>query len=70
VSLLPAERQVADGIGVSYGKAIRMEDYEADFLVEDEGARKLAVKRLTRKIDLDLRQMTVNGPDWWVFGNE
>jgi glycerol-3-phosphate O-acyltransferase/dihydroxyacetone phosphate acyltransferase len=42
-----------------------MDDYKEDFLQDDEGKRKLAVKRLTRKIGTDVRQMTVNAPDWY-----
>ncbi|KAK8853284.1 hypothetical protein IAR55_003988 [Kwoniella newhampshirensis] len=49
---------------VHYGAPIYMEDYEADFMNEDDGAGKLAVKRLTSKIGLEFRKMTVNAPDW------
>ncbi len=41
-----------------------MEDYEEEFLSGKEGANKSAVKKLTRKIDTELRKMTVNSPDW------
>ena len=30
----------------------------------DEKTKKQAVKRLTRKIDLEMRIMSVNAPDW------
>jgi len=50
----------------SYGKPIHMIDYDEDFLSGDDVRRRLAVKRLTRKIDLDMRRMTVNAPDWQV----
>ncbi len=43
-----------------------MDEYEHDFLGDDEGRRRLAVKRLTRRIELEFRQMTVNAPDWSV----
>ena len=43
-----------------------MDAYHDDFISGDEATRKLAVKRLTRKIDLESRMMTVNSPDWWV----
>ncbi|WWD19707.1 hypothetical protein CI109_104171 [Kwoniella shandongensis] len=49
---------------VHYGEPIYMEDYESEFMSPDDGAGKLAVKRLTRKIDTEFRQMTVNAPDW------
>ncbi|ORY33433.1 hypothetical protein BCR39DRAFT_520025 [Naematelia encephala] len=48
----------------TYGKAISMDNYVDEFLSEEEGKRKLAVKRLTRATEVALRQMTVNGPDW------
>ena len=50
----------------SYGQAITMDDYEHDFLTGDEKTRKLAVKRLTRKIDLEMKMSSVNAPDWCV----
>ena len=43
-----------------------MDDYDEDFMAFDESRRRLAVKRLTRRIELDFRQMTVNAPDWSV----
>ncbi|WVR07618.1 hypothetical protein IAU60_004660 [Kwoniella sp. DSM 27419] len=49
---------------VQYGEPIRMEDYEAQFLSQEEGESKLAVKRLTRKMEVDIKKMTVNAPDW------
>ena len=49
-----------------YGKAITMDDYREDFMRDDEAQRKEAVKRLTRKIGAEVRQMTVNSPDWLV----
>jgi hypothetical protein len=44
-----------------------MDDYAKDFLSGDDAAKKLAVKRLTRKIGTEMRQMTVNAPDWLAF---
>ena len=41
-----------------------MDNYEAEFLSSEEGHAKLAVKRLTRFIDVEMRRMTVNSPDW------
>lgn len=49
---------------ISYGAPIDMSVYKDDFLSEEEGKAKLAVKRLTRKIELEVKQMTVNSPDW------
>ena len=48
----------------SYGEPISMDVYEDDFLGEDEARRRLAAKRLTRRIEVAFRQMTVNAPDW------
>ena len=45
-----------------------MDDYSKDFLSGDDAAKKLAVKRLTLKIGTDMKQMTVNAPDWSVSG--
>ncbi len=47
-----------------YGLPISMDAYDDDFLGDDDGRRRLAVKRLTRRIELEFRQMTVNAPDW------
>jgi len=47
-----------------------MDDYSKDFLSGDDAAKKLAVKRLTLKIGTDMKQMTVNAPDWSVSGLE
>jgi len=41
-----------------------MDDYKGDFMQENDGKRREAVKRLTRKIGTEVRQMTVNAPDW------
>lgn len=43
-----------------------MDDYAEDFLSGKEGAPKLAVKRLTKKIEDDMHRLTVNAPDWYV----
>lgn len=48
----------------SYGAPIDMSAYKDDFLSEEDGKAKLAVKRLTRKIELEVKQMTVNSSDW------
>ncbi|KAL7418530.1 hypothetical protein Q5752_006988 [Cryptotrichosporon argae] len=49
---------------VHYAKPIRVEDYEEEFLSEKEGASKAAVKRMTKKIEQELLEITVNAPDW------
>ncbi len=41
-----------------------MEAYDEDFTSGDDGRKRLAVKRLTRKIELEFRRTTVNASDW------
>jgi hypothetical protein len=41
-----------------------MDEYAEQFLSEEEGASRIAVKRLTRRIDLEMWKHTVNAPDW------
>ncbi|WVQ84664.1 hypothetical protein IAT38_006819 [Cryptococcus sp. DSM 104549] len=49
---------------VHYGKPISMDKYEAEFLSDEPGLNKQAVKRLTRDIEQEFRETTVNAPDW------
>ncbi|WWC64493.1 uncharacterized protein I303_107103 [Kwoniella dejecticola CBS 10117] len=58
------KRKYRSRVVVQYGQAISMEQFEDQFLSEQEGESKLAVKRLTWMIDVQLKQMTVNAPDW------
>jgi hypothetical protein len=41
-----------------------MDAFEQQFLSEDEGANKLAVKRLTKTLELEMMKLTINAPDW------
>lgn len=43
-----------------------MEQFESQFLSDEPGANKVAVKNLTKAITLEFRKMTVNCPDWYV----
>lgn len=43
-----------------------MEQFESEFLSDEPGADKTAVKNLTKAITLEFRKMTVNCPDWYV----
>lgn len=43
-----------------------MRDYLEQFVSEDEGAPRAAVKRLTATIERELTQSTINAPDWSV----
>ncbi|WVN90869.1 uncharacterized protein L203_106112 [Cryptococcus depauperatus CBS 7841] len=49
---------------VRYGEPIYMEQFEGQFLSDEPGANKLAVKELTKTISMEFRKMTVNAPDW------
>ncbi|EIW71954.1 hypothetical protein TREMEDRAFT_36357 [Tremella mesenterica DSM 1558] len=49
---------------VHYGRPIETAAYEEEFLSPEEGIAKNVVKRLTRTIEIELRKMTVNAPDW------
>ncbi|KAJ9108766.1 hypothetical protein QFC21_000086 [Naganishia friedmannii] len=51
-------------IVVEYGAPITTEAFEEEFLSQDEGANKLAVKRLTKTLELEMMKLTVNAPDW------
>lgn len=48
----------------SYGEPISMEGYEEDFLSKEEGSSRSAVKRMTRKLELEMMKLTINAPDW------
>lgn len=41
-----------------------MDDYMGQFISEQEGAPRAAVKRLTAAIERELTQLTINAPDW------
>ncbi|KAF6761167.1 hypothetical protein DFP72DRAFT_880302 [Ephemerocybe angulata] len=47
-----------------FGKAISMEEYEEQFFSSEEGASRAAVKRLSRTIETELVEATINAPDW------
>ncbi|KAJ7162194.1 hypothetical protein C8R46DRAFT_1000160 [Mycena filopes] len=49
---------------VEYGRPITMEPYIDQFMSEEEGAPRAAVKRLSRAIEAGLLGATINGPDW------
>lgn len=41
-----------------------MDDFESEFMSDEEGAAKHAVKRLTKKLELEMMKLTINAPDW------
>ncbi|KAF5385969.1 hypothetical protein D9615_002530 [Tricholomella constricta] len=49
---------------VEYGRPITLDAYKEQFLSGQEGAPRAAVKRLTRAIESELVEATVNAPDW------
>ena len=54
-----------------FGTPISLDTYEEQFFSGEEGAPRLAVKRLTRAIEGQLIENTINAPDWYVrFGNQ
>lgn len=50
-----------------YGEPISMADYEEQFLSTVPGEARLAVKRLTRRIEENLVRFTINADDWSVY---
>ncbi|BEI82729.1 hypothetical protein CcaverHIS002_0305970 [Cutaneotrichosporon cavernicola] len=51
-------------LAVTYGPVISMDDYKDDFLNGDDSLRKATVKRLTKRMEVEMHKMTVNAPDW------
>ncbi|KAI6010515.1 glycerol-3-phosphate-acyltransferase [Pisolithus marmoratus] len=49
---------------MEFGKPISMGDYKEQFFSDLEGTRRTAVKRLTRVIERQLVETTINAPDW------
>ncbi|KAG6832040.1 hypothetical protein H0H87_003021 [Tephrocybe sp. NHM501043] len=49
---------------VEYGQPITMNGYKEQFLSDVEGAPRSAVKRLTRTIESELLEATINASDW------
>lgn len=43
-----------------------MDAYKEQFFSDVEGAPRAAVKRLTRAIESELLEATINAPDWLV----
>ncbi|KAI0355696.1 glycerol-3-phosphate-acyltransferase [Trametes cingulata] len=49
---------------MEFGQPIKMDEYIEQFLSEQEGAPRAAVKRLTAAIERELTEATINAPDW------
>ncbi|KAI0054887.1 hypothetical protein BV25DRAFT_1843336 [Artomyces pyxidatus] len=53
---------------MEFGRPIEMDPYIERFLGEDEGSPHAAVKRLTRAIEAQLFELTINAVDWYNIG--
>ncbi|OBZ70864.1 Glycerol-3-phosphate O-acyltransferase 2 [Grifola frondosa] len=49
---------------MEFGQPIALDEYLGQFLSQEEGAPRSAVKRLTASIEAELLKATVNAPDW------
>jgi len=49
---------------MEFGKPISVADYTEQFYSAEEGAARAAVKRMTRAIEKELVEATINAPDW------
>jgi len=49
---------------LEFGRPITMESFKEQFFSDVDGAQRAAVKRLTRAIESELVEATINAPDW------
>ncbi|KAG2122825.1 hypothetical protein BD769DRAFT_957506 [Suillus cothurnatus] len=49
---------------MTFGEPISMDEYKEQFFSDLEGAPRAAAKRLTRAIERELVEATINAPDW------
>ncbi|CEL60758.1 hypothetical protein RSOLAG1IB_03997 [Rhizoctonia solani AG-1 IB] len=52
------------GVIVEFGKPITVDQYESQFLSDEEGAARTCAKDLTRQIKSQMLSLTINAPDW------
>ncbi|KAF8756979.1 Phosphate acyltransferase [Rhizoctonia solani] len=52
------------GVIVEFGKPITVDQYEAQFLSDEEGAPRACAKDLTKRIKSQMLSLTINAPDW------
>ncbi|KII92721.1 hypothetical protein PLICRDRAFT_696028 [Plicaturopsis crispa FD-325 SS-3] len=70
VSIVPAaivyteKSKYRSDVIMEFGQPISMDAYIEQFLSDEEGAPRAAVKRLTRAIEVELMEATINAPDW------
>lgn len=50
-----------------FGSPISIDPYKEQFFSDVEGGPRAAVKRLTRTIERELVEATINAPDWQVI---
>lgn len=51
---------------IRFGKPITVDQYEAQFLSDEEGAARTCAKSLTKQITSEMLSLTINAPDWYV----
>ncbi|KAH7915532.1 hypothetical protein BJ138DRAFT_1054610 [Hygrophoropsis aurantiaca] len=56
--------QYQSRVCVSYGKPIEITPYAARLVPDDEDNTRIIVKEITAEIEVRLRQLTINAPDW------
>ncbi|KAG8731761.1 hypothetical protein FRC11_002459 [Ceratobasidium sp. 423] len=49
---------------VEFGKPITVDQYETQFLSDEEGAARMCAKSLTKRITSEMLSLTINAPDW------
>jgi hypothetical protein len=54
-------------IEIRFGKPITVDQYESQFLSDEEGAARTCAKDLTRQIKSQMLSLTINAPDWYVL---
>ncbi|KAJ1304729.1 hypothetical protein OPQ81_005867 [Rhizoctonia solani] len=52
------------GVIVQFGKPITVDQYETQFLSDEEGAARACAKSLTKRITSEMLSLTINAPDW------
>lgn len=54
----------ANAACIRFGRPITLNGYKEQFFSDVDGAQRAAVKRLTRTIENELVEATINAPDW------
>lgn len=52
-----------------FGNPITMDAYKRQFFSDVDGEPRAAVKRLTRQIEKELLETSINAPDWCAFSS-